>query len=80
MKNFVQENCSTMAKWLKRKAQELAAKRDATRYPSKRPGMLYIVTRDRGGRDDVMRKSPQRGGGKGAEGSFENLLSNQSKK
>ena len=27
-------------------------------HPGKHPGMLYIVTRDRGGRDDVMRKSP----------------------
>ena len=29
-------------------------------HPGKHPGMLYIVTRDRGGRDDVMRKSPIR--------------------
>ena len=27
-------------------------------HPGKHPGMLYIVTRDRGGRDDVRRKSP----------------------
>ena len=27
-------------------------------HPGKHPGILYIVTRDRGGRDDVMRKSP----------------------
>ena len=27
-------------------------------HPGKHPGMLHIVTRDRGGRDDVMRKSP----------------------
>ena len=27
-------------------------------HPGKHPGMLYIVTRDHGGRDDVMRKSP----------------------
>ena len=27
-------------------------------HPGKHPGMLYIVSRDRGGRDDVMRKSP----------------------
>ena len=27
-------------------------------HPGKHPGMLYIVTRDRGGRDDVMHKSP----------------------
>ena len=27
-------------------------------HPGKHPDMLYIVTRDRGGRNDVMRKSP----------------------
>ena len=27
-------------------------------HPGKHPGMLYIVTRDRGGRNDVTRKSP----------------------
>ena len=44
VKNFVQENSRTMEKWLKRKAQELAAKRDATQASTQACFTLWLAT------------------------------------
>ena len=55
VKNFVQENCSTNGEMTETKSTRTGRKTRC--LPGKHPGLLYIVTRDRGGRDDVMRKS-----------------------